>query len=362
MKTLYAQFCAGESPDQVRALVRDVKELGFAGVILGYAPENVSEDDQGDRIGVALEPYSEKGHAELDFWRSGMHSSVDLAGEGGFVAVKFSGAGRRALHRLLRRLPPFPELEEATAEICERAKSRNVRLLFDAEQQAVQPAIDNWTIDLQRRYNNGPDRQAFVYGTYQAYLRSSPTTLSRHLSIARSEGFALGVKLVRGAYLETEPRHLIWNTKEETDNTYDRLAESLIKREYGEALRPHATDSSSSSDGFPEVSLVLGTHNRESVQNALRLRETQLQTGQPQIEIAYAQLYGMADDLGFDLVHRAVSGIEKPKVYKNVVWGKLGECMKYLSRRAQENKDAISRTEDTRRAMAEELRRRIVEG
>jgi hypothetical protein len=362
MKTLYAQFCAGETPDQVKTLVRDVKELGFAGVILGYAPEIVLEEDQADGIGAALDPDSEKSRAEIDFWRTGMLSSVDLAGEGNFIALKFSGAGRRALRHLLRRLPPFPELEEATVEICERAKSRNVRLLFDAEQQAVQPAIDDWTISFQRRYNNGPDRRALVYGTYQAYLRSTPATLSRHLSIAQSEGFVLGVKLVRGAYLETEPRHLIWATKEETDNTYDRLAESLIKREYGEVLRPHATDSSSTPDQFPEVSLVLGTQNRDSVQHALRLRETQAQIGQPQIEMAYAQLYGMADELGFDLIHRAVSGIEKPKVYKNVVWGKLGECMKYLSRRAQENKDALSRTKDTRRAMAKELRRRMFEG
>jgi hypothetical protein len=70
----------------------------------------------------------------------------------------------------------------------------------------------------------------------------------------------------------------------------------------------------------------------------------------------------MADDLSFDLLHGDQShevGFDKIKVYKAVVWGKLTECIKYLVRRAQENKDAASRTEDTRKAMVKELWRRI---
>ncbi len=50
-----------------------------------------------------------------------------------------------------------------------------------------------------RKYNT-PDK-AIIYGTYQAYLKSTPATVSAHLRAAQEENFALGVKLVRGAYL-----------------------------------------------------------------------------------------------------------------------------------------------------------------
>ena len=46
--------------------------------------------------------------------------------------------------------------------------------------------------------------------------------------------------------------------------------------------------------------------------------------------------------------------------YKYLVWGTTGECMKYLLRRAQENKDAVSRTREGRDEMAKEAGRRVM--
>lgn len=361
--TVFPQFCAGPTPVEVGQCVQSLKDLGFAGVILGYAPEVVMNEKEASGVQANKDEDHARIMAEIEFWKKGTLATVDLA-DGGFVALKFSGAGKQALKHLLRRQPPSPELEQAIVEICERAKARNVPLLFDAEQQAIQPAIDDWTIEFQRRYNNNAQGRAVVYGTYQAYLKSTPETLSRHLSIAQSEGFVLGVKLVRGAYLGTEPRHLIWSSKQETDRKYDGIAESLIKREYGELRRP---DTKNPTASFPQVNLVLASHNRVSVERAQALRNEQFRTGKPRIEMAYGQLYGMADDLSCDLVHSARYGdtdtsglVEVPRVFKYVVWGTVGECMKYLVRRGQENKDAASRTHDTKRAMAKELKRRLV--
>lgn len=365
--TVFSQFCAGPTPKEVEQCVLNLRNLGFAGVILGYAPEVVMSEDEINGVKAVEEEDLAKSQAEINFWKKGTLATIDLA-EGGFVALKFTGAGRQSLNHLLRRLPPTPELEEAIVEVCERAKARNVPLLFDAEQQAVQPGIDDWTIEFQRRYNsNRSDGRALVYGTYQAYLRSTPATLSQHLSIAQSEGFVLGAKIVRGAYLRTESRHVIWATKEKTDRTYDGIAESLIKRQYGELLKPGPQNTTAS---FPEVNLVLASHNRASVERAQALRNEQYRTGQPRIQMAYGQLYGMADDLSCSLVHAARDGntatgddsdaVEKPRVHKYVAWGTVGECMRYLVRRGQENKDAASRTSDTRRAMAKELRRRLL--
>ncbi|EEH36359.1 carbapenem antibiotics biosynthesis protein carD [Paracoccidioides lutzii Pb01] len=389
--TMYAQFCAGETRAEVKGNIKELKKIGFSGVILGYAREVTMDETEIQSLAQATvtkerEEDMAQGIADLTAWKEGTLETVDLADDGDFVALKFTGAGKGSVRHLLHGLPPSSELEEAIVEICERAKARNVRLLIDAEQQAVQPAIDKWALDFQRRYNKGPNQRAIVYSTYQAYLRSAPKTLSEHLAIAKAEGFVLGVKLVRGAYLGTEPRHLIWATKEDTDKVYDGIAESLIKQQYGEILSPHHHPStvagSSNSSGqsnhhsntFPKVNLVLASHNRASVDRAQKIRNEQLRlTGTEQIEMAYGQLSGMADDISCELVQAGkaareqqaegvMAEVEAPKAYKYLVWGTVGECTRYLLRRAQENRDAASRTEETRRAMAKELRRRLVGG
>ncbi|KAK2810836.1 hypothetical protein FQN50_002659 [Emmonsiellopsis sp. PD_5] len=368
-QTLYAQFCAGETPAEVKVSINSLKKLGFRGVILGYAKEIVMDEKEIESLGQEASANDEKSlaaaHADISAWKQGTLATVDLADAGDFVAIKFTGAGKGSLRQLVHRQPPLAALERGMVEICERAKARNVRLLIDAEQQAFQPAIDDWTLEFQRRYNKGP--RAVVYGTYQAYLRSTPGTLRGHMAVAAAEGFSLGVKLVRGAYLGTEARELIWDRKEETDKAYDDIAEALIRRRYGGVLKADLSGTSQ----FPTVDLVLASHNRVSVQRALAIRNEQMRAGSPRIEMAYGQLSGMADDVSCELVQRGKLArerngadgmeleLEVPKAYKYLVWGTVGECTRYLLRRAEENRDAASRTEETRRAMGRELWRRV---
>ena len=247
------------------------------------------------------------------------------------------------------RLAPSAALADAIDGICRLAATRGVRLLFDAEQQAVQGGIDDWTLAYMRKYNTAEG--ATIFGTYQAYLKSTPATLSGHLRAAREGNFALGVKLVRGAYLGSDPRHLIHDTKADTDAAYDGVAEALLRQRW---LRPLDAD-----DGaFPRVSMVLASHNAETVRRARRL----LDSGVRGPEVAFAQLQGMADEVSCSLLDSAAprgEGAGRPRTYKYVVWGSTGECMKYLLRRAQENKDAVQRTKSGRDAMRAELWRRF---
>lgn len=280
--------------------------------------------------------------------------------------LRFTGAGRQALHALQESLPPSKLLEEAIVEICELAKTRKVRLLFDAEQHSLQAGIDAWTMEFQERYNQDIPGQALVYGTYQAYKRSTPTILGEHLSAALDKGFTLGVKLVRGAYLGSDPRHLFWSRKEETDDAYDELAEALMRRTYNNRLRPVHEKKNG---GFPLVNLVLATHNLGTVKKAIDIRNDQLEKGEDMIPLTYAQLQGMADNVSCELVHAGELGqgleqsrqksVEAPRVYKYLVWGTVGECLTYLLRRAQENKDTVTRTEESRLALRSELGRRV---
>ena len=239
-------------------------------------------------------------------------------------------------------------------------------MLFDAEQRAIQPGIDAWTLRYQRLYNKSVPDKAIVYGTYQAYLRSTPAVLAEHLAIAQKEGFTLGVKLVRGAYLNSDLRESIWATKEETDTAYDGIAEALLKRNYNQVLRP----SKHVSEELPAVSLLLASHNHQSVKKAMSIQKKQADKGQKRIDMAYAQLMGMADEVSCELAlagkrqEQLGQGIgsegQGPKIFKYLVWGSVGECMKYLLRRAEENRDAVLRTRESCTALKEELQRRIM--
>ena len=354
-KTFYAQFCAGENEREVRQTIDGLKTIGFRGVILGYAKEVVLKDEEKKNLAsFDAESRKEATVEEIRAWADGTLETVRLAAAGDFVALKFSGAGLQALSDLAKQNPPAPAMADAIDSICQLAVSRGVRLLFDAEQQAVQAGIDDWTMTYMRKYNK--PEEAVVFGTYQGYLKATGAVLSEHLRLARDGGFALGVKLVRGAYLGSDPRQLIHDTKEDTDVAYDGMAEALLRRQWTAPLTPD-------SGAFPAVGLVLASHNAASVERAQAI----LASGTAATtDVAFGQLQGMADEISCKLVldtkmaqaatKRADAGVQ---AYKYLVWGSTGECMKYLLRRAHENRDAVQRTRSSRDAMVTEVVRRF---
>ena len=379
-KTLYTHFCAGENEKEVRSTVAGLHRLGFQGVILSYGKEEVTAkaDDGATQNITDVSPnnMSVSNLKCIQAWRDNVLLSLRAASTStDFVALKFTGAGPAAVRSLSNGLPmPLP-LDEATKSICDLARERNIPVLVDAEQSFLQPTVDKWTLRLQHLYNR-PDG-ALVYSTYQAYRTSIPLDLSRDLAFAAKNRFALGVKLVRGAYLAHDPRENFWKTKELTDRCFDGIAEALITRQWNEVLQPCG----GSQQDLPTVDLMLATHNRPSVQKALvyqRHPSKDLASRPGRTRVCYAQLMGMADEVSCDLLAAAWSTHpslpsskparsreqDKPsspdvQVYKYTTWGTLGECLKYLLRRAQENKDAVERTREGRKALGEEIARRI---
>lgn len=359
-KTFYKQFCAGENEREVSRTVDELRHLGISGVVLAYAKE-AGENGEVKSTGSA-EAAEARIRNEIIPWRDGTLKSVRMTRPGDFVAMHFTGAGSQAIDDLTQRADPSPAVKEAIDSICELAAERGVKLLYDAEQAAVQPGIDAWTMKYQEKYNK--DGKVVIYGTYQAYLKSAPAVLAGHLEAARKGGFTLGVKLVRGAYLGSDPRHLICDTKADTDAAYDGISEGLVCKSYNSILRPAIE----ASQQFPEISVVLAGHNIVSVRKVQALVTQQKKLGKTPVDLVYAQLQGMADEVSWELVlagkdilakgdERAAADV--PRVYKYLSWGTTGECMKYLYRRAQENKDALGRTREGRDAMAGELWRRF---
>lgn len=174
---------------------------------------------------------------------------------------------------------PPAEFLEAMDAICRKAEAQDCRLWVDAEQQVLQKSIDRWTVDLMRKYNrNG---KIVVYNTLQAYLKASRAKLEEQLALSHREGWSLAIKLVRGAYIDNDPRELIHDTKQDTDVSYDSLVRDLLSGTnlgFSEAEHPKDTK------------LFIAGHNPDSISAAMELVQTLHTSGRLKVVPDFGQL------------------------------------------------------------------------
>jgi hypothetical protein len=241
---------------------------------------------------------------------------------------------------------------DALDEVAIKCKERGIQIIVDAESQRWQTGIARTTLELMRKYNT--DGKAVIYNTYQAYLKETLAVVAHHLAEAQKDGFTLGLKLVRGAYILSDDRALIHDTKQDTDDTYNGIAQGAIRQHIG-AFGSEEPDAKP----FPSVNLLLASHNRDSVMSAHRLRQQRIAAGLPTVPVAFGQLHGMSDEVSFSLLAERDEDQNPPEVLKCSTWGTMGECIGYLLRRAVENRDAVLRTTDEFAALRKETWRRI---
>ena len=351
-KTFYNQFCAGENQQETRACCKSLTDLGFKGVILTYAKEMVfdhttsaatlhAEQTKIAEAGSGIDPVTEE-------WRVGTLATVDMINKGDILALKTTGGGpavSEAFHR--GELPP-QQMMDALDEIATRCKERGIQIIVDAESQHFQKGIARTSLELMRKFNREP--QVVIYNTYQAYLKNQAKYLQQHLAEAEKDGFTLGLKLVRGAYMLSDERSLIHDTKEDTDAAYDGIVNGALHQKLWDfgTSRP-----------FPALNLFLASHNKESLITAQRLHAQREKDGLPTVPIGFAQLHGMSDEVGFSLLKEKGAREEAPAVFKCSTWGSMGDCVAYLLRRAVENRDAVLRTKDEFNALKKEVWRRM---
>lgn len=271
--------------------------------------------------------------------------------------------------------PPPSQLIQAVDTICTQARCQKSRIWIDAEQQVFQANIDAWTMDLMRRFNQ--DNDALVYTTIQTYLKGSRATLAKYMQVASDEGWTLGIKQVRGAYIASDVRDKIWATKAETDDSYNSIARDLLRKDSTEGVFPGFKGMT-----FPKLHLFLAGHNRESIRLATALVHELVVAGKDVPFVQYGQLQGMADDVSCELVQQyehafenvakhkddgkvALSKLElelkaAPEAYKCMNWGSVQECLHFLLRRAVENASAADRIKDGLGDLKAELKRRFL--
>ncbi|KAL8878416.1 MAG: hypothetical protein Q9198_003768 [Flavoplaca austrocitrina] len=355
---IYDQFCAGTNPSTIRAKISQIKNLGFSGVILSYGREGqIQESHSGSDITDAGASCEDQ---DLELWKRGNLETLDMITAGDYLGIKMTGCGKSITNDLLQGNDPPKAFTDAIDTLVQRAKAQNCRIWVDAEQQAVQPTINRWTVDLMRKYNRGG--QMMFYNTHQAYLKASRDKVEHHLQLAHREGWTLAIKLVRGAYIENDIRERIHDTKAQTDESYNSIVRDLLIGN----IRGVPTG-----QDFPHMRLFLAGHNPYSVSQASNLVRTLQDQGTLKILPEFGQLQGMADQLGCELIQQGedtlaqavgtgISPMAVPRVYKCLTRGSIQECMQFLVRRAVENRGATGAVKDAMPVLAKELRRRLV--
>ncbi|XMA12129.1 hypothetical protein WAI453_004920 [Rhynchosporium graminicola] len=344
-KIVYEHFVSGDGEKEVKKTIAQMKQVGYTGVILGYAKE--FKIDEGGA-----------GNEELDVrrWKEGYEKTMSMIGPGDFMAMKLSGAGASTLSALANKQPPPARMWSELLTLCHAAKAKSIRVWIDAEQQDLQPTIDEWTLLLMREFNR--DGETFMYNTFQAYLKSTPKNILKYMKIAQDEGWTMGIKLVRGAYIATERRELIHDTIEMTHQAYDGIVSQLLKQEYSglDGNKPH-----------PKVALMLASHNSESIKKAYAIQKSLIENDKPIIKLEYGQLQGMADEISCGLLQLCERGTKssaiedklRPRAFKCLAWGSTQECLQFLLRRVKENGDAVSRTGSWVSGFRKEIWRRV---
>ena len=186
----------------------------------------------------------------------------------------------------------------------------------------MQDAIDKLALKMMKKYNQ---TDAFVYNTVQMY-RHDRLVYLKNLIKQKNENYILGVKLVRGAYMEKEriiakknkTQSPICKNKKETDNNYDLAIDFLF-------------------DNLNKVNFFIATHNEKSTLKVLRLmKEFKLKNMDKRIW--FGQLYGMSDQITFNLAEKGYN------VAKIVPFGPINNLIPYLIRRAQENSSVVGQS------------------
>jgi proline dehydrogenase len=165
-----------------------------------------------------------------------------------------------------------------------------------------------------------------VFNTVQLYRHDRLAFLKESLAAAERGGYHLGVKLVRGAYMEKE-RETAGMDGLPSPIHADKQA---VDRDYDDAIRFCI-------DHLARVAVMAGTHNEQSTLLLARLLDER-GIARNDKQVWSAQLLGMSDNISYNMAHAGYN------VAKYVPYGPVREVLPYLIRRAAENTSVKGQT------------------
>ncbi|TCC94678.1 proline dehydrogenase family protein [Pedobacter hiemivivus] len=327
--TIFKHFCGGETIAECEHTIEQLA-AGQVGTILDYSVEGEDEE------------------AVFDFTCAEIIRTIERAAGDKRIPItvfKVTGIGRFGLLEKLDAKQELTTAEQAEFEkvkqrcekICRMAYDKNVPIMVDAEETWIQDTIDELAIDMMRLFNQ---KSIIVYNTYQMYRHDKLADMKADHLIAKASGFILGVKMVRGAYMEKERKRAaemgypspIQPDKAASDRDYDASLDYCME---------HIND----------IAIVCGTHNENSCRVLAQLLDKHgVAHNHP--HVYFAQLLGMSDNLSFNLSDAGYN------VTKYVPYGPIEAVMPYLFRRAQENTSVAGQTSRELGLIVKEKQRR----
>lgn len=327
--TIYKQFCGGESIRESLPLIEKLTEYNVK-TILDYGVEAKAEEKELEKTAQHLV----KG---IEFAKK--HPDVNI------ISSKVTGLIR---FELLEKVSAGETLNKKELAEWERGKKRvkfvskaghecDIQIYFDAEESWIQKAIDSLVTDMMRTYNQD---SAVIFNTIQLYRHDKLADFKIAYEAARKENYHLGVKLVRGAYLEKE------NLRAETMG-------------YATPMQPNKDASDRDFDlslkyalnNLDGLSVCVATHNENSCRLVTELvNEKNIAPSDPRI--FFGQLFGMSDHLSFNLAQAGYN------VAKYLPYGPVREVVPYLIRRAKENTSVTGQMTRELSFIKKEMKRR----
>ena len=327
--TIFNQFCGGQSLAQSQASIDRLANMGVASV-LDYGAESKTEE------------------SDLDYTLKELIKAVEFAGSNSSVPVISTKITALAEDDILTKAQTDQalnkeeqiSLDKAKARLdvlCKRASELGVKVFVDAEESWMQDTIDEMVVEMMMKYNK---EHVIVYNTFQMYRVDKLAHIKDSYQHALENGYKLGAKLVRGAYMNKERQRanergypcLIHADKKSTDRDYDKAIKFCV-------------------DHYDTMASCNASHNLNSnLYQANLIHEKGIVRDHPNLN--FCQLYGMSDNITFNLASKGFN------VAKYVVYGPIRDVLPYLVRRAQENTSVTDEMSREYQLIYDEVKRR----
>jgi len=313
--TVFDHFCGGVNETDCMSTVDKLSDVGVSSV-LDYSVEGKEEEAQFDATANKV--------IELTKFAKNKKTMP-------FSVFKPTGFGRFKILQKVTENQPLSESEKIEWEKLEARYDRvakvaydcDISLLIDGEESWMQDAADELCERMMEKYNK---ERPIVFNTLQCYRWDRMDYLKKLHARAKSKGYKLGFKIVRGAYMEKENERAaekgykspICESKKATDENFNDILKYIL-------------------DNLNDIELFVGTHNELSTYLAMVLMEEQ-NISKNDDRIWFGQLFGMSDHITFNL------GAEGYNVTKYIPFGPVKDVMPYLIRRAEENTSVAGQT------------------
>jgi proline dehydrogenase len=326
--TIFEQFVGGETLEDTARIAGKLQQFGVQ-VILDYGVEGKEGEKNFDMAcdefirvinyaatqpNIPFMSIKVTGFARFALLQKLDEAATDKSGYEGKVHTEALTDDEKAeWERVVKRMN----------RIIAAAAAQNVGVLVDAEETWIQDPVDALTMQMMEIYNKG---SAVVFNTIQLYRHDRFAFLENTFHEALKKGFLPGVKLVRGAYMEKERKRAeelgypspIQPDKKASDEDYNKALKFCIDR-------------------IENISVIIASHNEHSNLLATEiLGQKGIALNHPHIH--FSQLYGMSDNITFNLARAGCS------VSKYLPFGPIRDVVPYLMRRAQENSSISGQT------------------